>query len=131
MIKAEVDGSGLLLLAVGCSAVKVGAALSVDGVAGLSDAGPSIAPASLLDFFFFVILWTKFNSFTNEVIFSQENLDSFRDRVSGKTNLAALDCNIHLLASPCGPREILLRTSLPNSLQRIGWQYGDNESKEL
>lgn len=100
MIKAEVDGSGLLLLAVGCSAVKVGAALSVDGVAGLSDAGPSIAPASLLDFFFFVILWTKFNSFTNEVIFSQENLDSFRDRVSGKTNLAALDCNIHLLASP-------------------------------
>ena len=58
MIKAEVDGSGLLLLAVGCSAFKVGVvAFDVDGVSGLADAGPSIAPASLLDdFFFFVML---------------------------------------------------------------------------
>lgn len=34
MIKAEVDGSGLLLLAAACSAVEVGAALEVDGEAG-------------------------------------------------------------------------------------------------
>lgn len=61
MIKAEVDGSWLLLLAAGCSALKVGAALGVDGVSGLADAGPSIVPAPLLDdFFFFVMLWTKF-----------------------------------------------------------------------
>ena len=40
MIKAEVEGSGLLLLAAGCSAFKMGgAALGVDGVADLLDAG--------------------------------------------------------------------------------------------
>ena len=57
MIKAEVEGSGLLLLAAGCSAVKVGAAaLGVDGVADLWNAGSSIAPVPLLDFFFLVML---------------------------------------------------------------------------
>ena len=56
MIKAEVEGSGLLLLAAGCSAFKVGrAALGVDGVADLLDAGSWIGPVPLLDFFFFVM----------------------------------------------------------------------------
>ena len=59
MIKAEVDGSGLLLLAAGCNEFEVGGAMGVDGAAGLSDAGPSIMPTPLLDFFFFVMLWTK------------------------------------------------------------------------
>ena len=57
MIKAEVDGSGLLLLTAGCSAVKVGASLGVDEVTGcLSDTSPLIVPVPLLDFFFFVML---------------------------------------------------------------------------
>ena len=55
MIKAEVDGSGLLLLAAGCSAVKVGGPLSVDGVA---EAEESTVPSPLFDFFFFVMLST-------------------------------------------------------------------------
>ncbi len=58
MIRAEVDGSGLLLLAAGCSAVKVGGPLSVDGVAGLPDAGESTVPSPLFDFFFFVMFST-------------------------------------------------------------------------
>lgn len=58
MIKAEVEGSELLLLAAGCSAFKMGgAAFGVDGVGDLLDAGPSTAPAPLLGFFFFVMLW--------------------------------------------------------------------------
>ena len=62
MIKAEVEGSGLLLLAAGCCAFKVrGAALGVrvDGVVDLLDADSSIAPAPLLDFFFLVIFGDK------------------------------------------------------------------------
>ena len=60
MIKAEVEGSGLLLLAVGCRLFRVGGALGIDGMADLSDAGSLIAPATLLDFFFFfVMLWTR------------------------------------------------------------------------
>ena len=59
MIKAEVDGSGLLLLAADCSAVEVGAAWEIDGEADLADAGPSIWPASFADFFFFVIYLTE------------------------------------------------------------------------
>ena len=58
MIRAEVDGSELelLLLAVGCRAFKVGVALGVGEIVGLSDAGPSSTGAvALLDFFFFVI----------------------------------------------------------------------------
>lgn len=66
MIKAEVDGSGLLLLAAGC------ATLGVDGVAGLSGAGPLIAPAPLLDFFFLVMLSKKIGPSMNGVIFSQK-----------------------------------------------------------
>lgn len=57
MIKAEVDGLGLLLLTAGCSAVKVGVSLGVDEVTGLSDTSPLIVPVPLLDFFFFVILF--------------------------------------------------------------------------
>ena len=65
MINAEVDGSGLLLLAAGCCALNMGVALGVDEVTGLSDAGPSIAPAPLPDFFFFVMLSTKLGPFAN------------------------------------------------------------------
>lgn len=65
MIKAEVDGSGLLLLAAGCSVFKEGVALIVDGVAGLSRAGTLRVPAPLLDFFFFVMLCTKSGTFSN------------------------------------------------------------------
>ncbi len=78
MIKAEVDGSGLLLLAAGCSAVKVGGPLSVDGVAGLPDAGESTVPSPWFDFFFFVMLSTKGEPFTNvccgflDIIFVEE-----------------------------------------------------------
>ena len=61
MIRAEVDGSELLLLAAGCSAFSVGVAVGIDEVIGLSDAGPSTAPAPLLDFFFFVILSNTFD----------------------------------------------------------------------
>lgn len=61
MIKAEVEGSGFLLLAAGCSAFKVGGAtMGVDKVADLSEASSSIAPAPLPDFFFFVMLWRKY-----------------------------------------------------------------------
>ena len=94
MIKAEVDGSGFLLLAAGCNAFNMGVALGVDGVAGLSDAGPSIAPAPLLDFFFFVMLSTKFGPFTTVrmvvILFSREYFHSFRDprtESSGKTKV--------------------------------------------
>ena len=62
MIKAEVEGSGLLLLAAGCSAFKVeGAALGVDGVADALDlgSGSSRGPAPLFDFFFFVMFWDQ------------------------------------------------------------------------
>ena len=71
MIKAEVEGSGLLLLAAGCSAFKVGgAALGVDGVAELLDAGSWMGPAPLLDFFFFVMFWDhKIGRVRNAVIF--------------------------------------------------------------
>ena len=65
MIKAEVDGSGLLLMAADCSAVEVGAALEMDGEAGLADADPSIGPASFVDFFFFVMVLTKLGSSIN------------------------------------------------------------------
>lgn len=59
MIKAEVDRSGLLLLAAGCIVLEVRGALGVDGVTGLSDVGPWIMPTPMLDFFFFVMLWDK------------------------------------------------------------------------
>ena len=56
MIKAEVEGSVLLLLAAGCNVFKVGSALGVEELAGLSNADTSIAAALLFDFFFFVML---------------------------------------------------------------------------
>ena len=52
------DGSELelLLLAVGCRAFKVGVALGIEEMVGLSDARPSSTGAvALLDFFFFVM----------------------------------------------------------------------------
>ena len=57
MIRAEVDGSELelLLLAAGCRAAKVGVALGIEEVVGLSDVGPSTGAVALLDFFFFVM----------------------------------------------------------------------------
>ena len=68
MIKAEVEGSGLLLLVADCSAFKVGeAALGVDGVTDLSAGCSLIAPAPLLDFFFFVMLGSQFRPSTNGV----------------------------------------------------------------
>lgn len=87
MIRAEVDGSGLLVLAAGCSAFKVGVGLGVDGVTGLSDAGTSRLPAPLPAFFFFVMLYTQSGPFSNGVIFSPKIreatsiLDSFTDRL--------------------------------------------------
>ena len=74
MIKAEVEGSGLLLLAVGCSAFKVGgAALGVEEVVDLLDAGSWMGPAPLLDFFFFVMFWDqKVGRVRNAVIFLQQ-----------------------------------------------------------
>ena len=101
MINAEVDGSGGLLLAVGCSVFTSGEASGVDGVADFSDAGPSIAPAPLFDFFFFVMLWTKFGQFATGLIFSRNKmLDSFRTSgtesgLSGKTSASQPLCNIH------------------------------------
>ena len=73
MIKAEVEGSGLLLLAAGCSAFKVGrAALGVEGAVDLLDTGSWIGPAPLLDFFFFVMFWDlKVGRVRNAVIFLQ------------------------------------------------------------
>ena len=73
MIKAEVEGSGLLHLAAGCSAFKVGGAvLGVEGVVDLLDAGSWMGPAPLLDFFFFVMLWgQKLSGVRNAVIFLQ------------------------------------------------------------
>ena len=60
MIKAEVEGSGLLALAAGCSAFRMGGvALGVDGVADLFDEDPSTAPVPLLGFFFLVMLWNR------------------------------------------------------------------------
>ena len=50
------DGSELLLLAAGCNAFSVGVASGIEEEVGLSDVSPSIGPATLLDFFFFVII---------------------------------------------------------------------------
>lgn len=121
MIKAEVDGSGLLLLAAGCSAFEVGIALGVDGVAGLSDAGPMILPTPLLDFFFFVMLLTKIGQFTNGLIFSEPRfLQAFRDRVSGKTRVALVSrlslCNIPDI-SIIYPSDLFLHT--PSNIVRL------------
>lgn len=91
MIKAEVEGSGLLLLAVDCSAFKVGGAeLGVEGVVDLLAAGSWMGPAPLLDFFFFVMFWDqKVGRVRNAVTFLQQYLKflhSLRDRVCGKTS---------------------------------------------
>ena len=54
------DGSELLLLAAGCNAFIVGVSLGIEEDVGLSIVSPSIGPAPLLDFFFFVIICGNF-----------------------------------------------------------------------
>lgn len=92
MIKAEIEGSELLLLAAGCSAFEMGgAALGADEAGDLLDAGPSITPAPLLGFFFFVMLWYRSLAERRLLCYfckrGLEILDSFRDRAAGRLAL--------------------------------------------
>ena len=57
MIKAEVEGSGFLLLAAGCRVFE--GAWAALGIADLSEADSTTVSAPLLALFFFVILWNK------------------------------------------------------------------------